>query len=71
LGYNFWGKSTEQVTIEEPFNTQRYGIVGHQAATNGANPALGQVVNAVEPNAKMNQLMPFAMALALQLFLEI
>lgn len=60
LGYNFWGKSREQVTIEEPFNSQRYGIVGHQAATTVANPAVGEITNAVDPNAKIYQLMPFA-----------
>jgi len=60
LGYNFWGKSREKICIEEPLETQRYGIVGHQAATTAANPAVGQVTNAVDPNAKMNQLMPFA-----------
>ncbi len=58
LGYNFWGKSREHVSIEQPFNTQRYGFVGHQAATNGANPAIAETAHAVDPSAKMNQLMP-------------
>lgn len=58
IGYNFWGKSREQITLEQPFQTQRYGFVGHQPNTNGGNPSLD--ANKVDPSAKMNQLMPLA-----------
>ena len=58
LGYNFWGKSHEQVNIEQPFATQRYGIMGHQPAIALNNLTLGTSANLVDPSAKINQLMP-------------
>ena len=58
VGYNFWGKSHEHISLEEPFQTQRYGILGHQPSTDGAAPS--DSANLVDPLAKMNQVMPKA-----------
>ena len=60
LGYNFWGHSPEQIFIEESFNSQRYGFVGHQHSVSTANPAVSLTDHVVDPTVKMNQLMPLA-----------
>jgi hypothetical protein len=58
LGYNFWGKSREHISLEQSFQTQRYGFIGHQPSVQLNNLATGVVANLVDPSAKMNQLMP-------------
>ncbi len=51
LGYNAWGRTKENLTIVENFNTQRYAILGRQAISNATNGAL---LNLCQPTATIN-----------------
>lgn len=45
LGYNAWGRTGENLTIEQPFDAQRYAILGRQivyVAVDGTNSTLCQ-----------------------------
>jgi len=52
LGYNYWGRAKENLTISGKFDEQRYAILGRQGLTNTASPYLATTL--CQPTATIN-----------------